>query len=177
MAELILGAVAFGIGTPGAIVALAQCGDYIKKKVDSFKNAPALVQEIGRFGYDLNQGKIKINIELAEWAYSLEDVDQSTKDAIEELINKLRQLLQEVDHTLSKLFDKNGQTRRMYFTLLGERKTQQVVKSLRNWQHDFFNIISLIEMRRRVVPQDLELSWKKYRPKNCSNFPAMTKFS
>jgi hypothetical protein len=167
MAELILGAVAFGVGVPGAIVAFVECGGYIKKKVDSFRNAPAIVQDMGRFGHDLNQGKLKINIELAEWAYSLDDVDSSTKDAIEDLINKLRSLLQEVDYTLQKLFDRSGQIRRTYFTLLGERKAQQVVKSLKNWQHDFFNIISLIEMRRRVAPRDMHLDRRKYRQKQC----------
>jgi hypothetical protein len=57
------------------IIAFAECGEYIQKKVQTFKNAPAIIKELGRFGHDLHQGQIKINLELAEWANSLKDVD------------------------------------------------------------------------------------------------------
>lgn len=165
MAELIIGAVGFGLGTPGLIIAFAQCGEYIEKKINTFKNAPQVVLEIGKFGHDLNQGKLKLSMELAQWAYSLEGLDQAIKDSIEDLVNKLASLLQEADYVLSKLVDKHGNVKRTYLTLIGERKAQQVVKSLRNWQHDFFNIISMVEMRKRVMKRDLELPWNKYRPK------------
>lgn len=172
MAELILGAVAFGIGTPGVIIAFAQCGEYIQKKVHTFKDAPAIIQELGKFGRDLHQGQIKINLELAQWANSLQDVDQIIKDSIEDYIAKLRTVIIEVEHCLSGMVDKHGQLRRFYFTLVGERKAQQVVKNLKGWQIDFFNVIQLIEMRRRVLPSDVSLPWNKYRPKSCNRFSA-----
>lgn len=168
MAELILGALAFGLGTPGVIVAFAQCGDYLHRKVETFKNTPAIIQELGKFGYELHQGKIKLNLELAEWAYSFENIDQVIKDAIDEHISKLRTLVMEVDRYLRNMTDKNGQVRRLYFTLIGERKVQYVVKSLKDWQNDFFNTICLIEMRNRVLPQDASLSRDRYRLKACS---------
>lgn len=170
MAELILGAVAFGIGTPGVIIAFAQCGEYIQKKVHTFKDAPAIIKELGTFGRDLHQGQIKINLELAQWANSLQDVDQIIKDSIGEYITKLRAVIIEVEHCLSSMVDKNGQLRRIYFTLVGERKAQQVVKNMKGWQMDFFNVIQLIEMRRRVLPSDVRLPWNKYRPKACNQF-------
>jgi hypothetical protein len=169
MAELILGAVAFGIGTPGVIVAFAQCGEFIQKKVQTYNDAPVIIKEFGNFGYDLHQGKIKINLELAERAYSLEDVDQTIKDSIGDHITKLRAVVIEVKHCLDKMVDKKDQTRRLYFTFIGERKAQQVVKVLKAWQNDFFNIIELIEMKRRFLPQDVSLHWNKYRPKPCSS--------
>jgi hypothetical protein len=170
MAELILGAVAFGLGTPGIIVAFAQCGEFIQKKVQTFSNAPTIIKELGNFGYDLHQGKIKINLELAEWANSLDDVDQTIKDSIRDHITKLRTVVIEVEYCLSNMVDKNGQIRRLYFTFMGEKKAQQVVKILKSWQNDFFNIIALIEIRRRVLPQDVSLPWNRYRPKSCSRF-------
>jgi hypothetical protein len=172
MAELILGAVAFGVAGPGVIIAFAECGEYIQKKVQKFKDAPAIIKELGRFGRDLHQGQIKINLELAEWANSLPDIDQIIKDSIGDYIIKLRTVLIEVEHCLSSMIDKNGQLRRFYFTLVGERKAQQIVKNLKRWQIDFFNVIHLIEMRRRVLSSDVSLPWNKYRPKSCSRFSA-----
>lgn len=165
MAELILGAVGFGLATPGLIIAFAECGDYIEKKIHTFRNAPQVVLEIGKFGHDLNQGRLKIAMDLAKWAYSLDDLDQAIKDSIDDLVNKLVSVLKEADYVLSKLVDKQGNVKRAYLTIIGEKKAGQVVKALRNWQHDFFNIISMVEMRKRVVKKDLELPWNKYRPK------------
>ena len=82
MAELILGAVAFGVATLGVILTFAECGEYIQKRVQTFKNAPAIIEGLGRLGRDLHQGQIKINLELAEWASSLEDVDPVIKASI-----------------------------------------------------------------------------------------------
>jgi hypothetical protein len=157
MAELILGAVAFGVATTGVIIAFAQCGEYIQEKVQTFKDASVIIKELGKFGHDLHQGQIKINLELAEWANSLEDVDQIIKDSIGDYITKLRTVLIEVEHCLSSMVDRNGQLRKFYFTLIGERKAQQIVKKLKSWQIDFFNVIQLIEMKRRVRPSDISL--------------------
>lgn len=172
MAELILGAVAFGVATPGVIIAFADCGEYIQKKVQTFNDAPAIIKELGRFGRDLHQGQIKINLELAEWANSLEDVDPSIKASIADYITKLRSVLIEVEHCLSSMVDKDGQLRRFYFTIVGERKAQHIVKNLKSWQADFFNVIHLIELRRRVLPSDVSLPWNRYRPKSCTRMSA-----
>jgi hypothetical protein len=170
MAELILGAVAFGVAGPGVIIAFAECGEYIQKKVQKFKDAPAIIKELGRFGRDLHQGQIKINLELAEWADSLPDIDQIIKDSIGDYIIKLRTVLIEVEHCLSSMIDKNGQLRRFYFTLVGERKAQQIVKNLKRWQIDFFNVIHLIEMRRRVLSSDVSLPWNKTGQNHAAGF-------
>ncbi|OSS46283.1 hypothetical protein B5807_08551 [Epicoccum nigrum] len=172
MAELILGAVAFGVATPGVILAFAECGEYIQKRVQTFKNAPAIIEELGRFGRDLHQVQIKINLELAEWASSLEDVDPVVKASIGDYITKLRTVLIEVEHCLSSMVDKDGQLRRFYFTVVVERKAQHIVKNLKSWQVDFFNVIHLIEPKRRVLPSDVSLPWNRYRPKSCSRMPA-----
>ncbi|PVH97477.1 hypothetical protein DM02DRAFT_684921 [Periconia macrospinosa] len=168
MAELILGAVAFGVATPGVIIAFAECGKHIQKRIQTFNDAPAIVKELDKFGYELHQGKIKINLELAEWANSLDDIDQTIKDSIGAHINKLRAVVIEVEHCLSDMVDKNGQVRRFYFTFIGGRKAQRVVKVLKNWQNDFFNIIALIDMRNRVSRQDVSLPRSKYAPKHCT---------
>jgi hypothetical protein len=172
MAELILGAVAFGIATPGVIIAFVQCGEAIQKKVHTFKDAPAIIKELGRFGRDLHQGQIRINLELAEWANSLQHIEQSIKDSIGDYITKLHTVLIEVEHCLASMVDKSGQLRRFYFTFLGERKAQQIVKNLKSWQNDFFKVILLIEMKHRVVQSDVSLPWNKYRPKSCSRLSA-----
>ncbi|KAG9202247.1 hypothetical protein G6514_004685 [Epicoccum nigrum] len=70
------------------------------------------------------------------------------------------------------MVDKDGQLRRFYFTVVGERKAQHIVKNMKSWQVDFFNVIHLIELKRRVLPSDVSLPWNRYRPKSCSRMSA-----
>jgi hypothetical protein len=70
------------------------------------------------------------------------------------------------------MVEKDGQLRRFYFTIIGERKAQHIVKNLKSWQVDFFNVIHLIELKRRVLPSDVSLPWNRYRPKLCTRMSA-----
>lgn len=166
--EAILAIVGFSLAIPGTIVAFAQCGEYIENKVSTLKDAPKVAHELGRFGRNLHQGKLKINLELASWAYSLPDLDPVMKDGIEDHMDQLRNRLREVDYRLEKLFDKKGEVRTYYYTFIGEKKAEKLVQSLREWEHDFSNTLSLIEMKNRVLPHNLQLTRDRYRCRNQS---------
>lgn len=166
MAELILGAVA----VPGSVIGLIEFGKIIVKKVDSIKNAPAVVRPIRHFGLELSEGKLNLNLELARHALSSSDVDQGMKDALEDHTSQLRSLILEVDSSLTKLFDKSGKVRRCYFSFIGESRLQRLVKSLRRWQDDFCNTISLLERKQRVLLEGQLLSRDRYRPTSQLRF-------
>lgn len=161
--EGILAIIGFAFAIPGTIVAFAQCGEYISEKVSTFRNAPDVARELGRFGRNLHQGKLKLNLELAEWAYSLPDLDSVMKDGIEDHLDELRSRLRAVEHCLTKMFDERGEVRTLYFTFLGEKKAERLVQSLREWEHDFSNTLSLIEMKKRVLPRALQLTPDRFR--------------
>ncbi|KAI9758161.1 MAG: hypothetical protein M4579_003135 [Chaenotheca gracillima] len=163
MAELILGAVSFGLAGPGVVLAFCKCGRYITEKIDSLKNAPLIAQQLKTFGYDLHAGQLKADIELACWALTLEDLDTSLRVSLDDHIERLRAGLLTADRKLSKLFDKNGEVRSGYFFIVGERNVSEAVETLRKWQADFVGLISLIEMRNRVNQDQMLLSSDKFK--------------
>ena len=129
MAELILATLA----VPEVIVSFVQCGNYIKEKVEQYKQAPSTVIKVGTFGYNLYNGQLKGNLALAQWAYSQEDVDVSMKDVLEDQMERLRVKLIAVDKQLDKCFDKHGDLRRAYFFYPGERNLRSQMKELEQW--------------------------------------------
>lgn len=154
MAELVIGIVGLAVTDPGVVVAFAQCGELLKNLATKFTNAPGPIQEIGAFGHGLHQGKLKLDLELAEWAFSIENLDTVLKDAVEDSLDQLRVALMEAASTLDGFFDKKGDVRRTYFALFGERKAARALNRLRRWQGDFESIIDLIDKKRRLVPDN-----------------------
>src|SRR6266498_5255226 len=169
MAELILSAAGFALSAPGVATAFAQCGEYVQNLVHKFTHAPETIRNIGAFGHDLHQGKLKLDLELAEWAFSLEDLEPMIKDTLEDHLSQLRSALLDTAATLGSLFDRKGDVRRTYFAFLGERKATRVLNELRKWQGDFIGIIDLIDKKRRLVPDDLLLSRNKFKVIHKSN--------
>lgn len=163
MADLALAILGIGLSAPGVAVTYAQFGDYLYETVRSVTNAPKIVVEIGAFGHDLHQGKLKLDLDLAEWAFEQEDLPVALKDSLEDHIGKLRAALLEAKRTLDSLFDRRGEVNRAKFALIGRRKALQTVEGLKRWQADFAGIISLIDMRKRIIPDDLLLSNDKFK--------------
>ena len=163
MAELILSAVALAVAVPGIAVSFAQCGVYLKDRVDRIKRAPATVVELGTFGHELYSGQLKENLELANWAYSRDDIDTSLKTVVEDQIERLRTGLIAADKILDKCFDEHGKVRRAYFFYPGEKNLKARMKILEQWQQIFWSTISLIEMKRRILPDPLLLTPSKFK--------------
>ncbi|MCJ1377044.1 hypothetical protein MMC17_000134 [Xylographa soralifera] len=163
MAELILGVIAFGVAVPGVAVAFAQCGGYLKDKVDQYKRAPQTVVDLGTFGHELYSGQLKESLQLANWAYCRDDVDASLKIVVEDQIERLRTGLIAADKILDKCFDENGNLKRVYFYYPGEKNLKASMRNLEQWQQAFWTTISLIEMRRRILPDPLLLTPSKFK--------------
>ncbi|MCJ1391015.1 hypothetical protein MMC18_003876 [Xylographa bjoerkii] len=169
MAEAILAAVAFGIAAPGIAVSFGQCGSYLKARVDRFNRAPAMVIELGTFGHELHSGQLKESLELANWAYSRDDIDGSLKSVVEDQVDRLRSGLIAADKLLDKCFDEHGNLKRAYFFYRGEKNLRISMNDLVQWQKAFWSTISLIEMRRRVLPDPLLLTSSKFKTSVQSN--------
>ena len=163
MADLVLAIVGVAIAAPRVAVSLAQCGDHLKNLVHKFTNAPETVRKIGVFGIDLHQGKLKVDLELAECIFSADDVDEALKDALEDMLTQLKLALVQAATILNSFFDKKGNVRRAYFTLLGDRKTTQALDALKTWQRDFECLIEIIDKKRRLVSGNLLLSRDRFR--------------
>ena len=163
MVDVILGSIALGVAVPGVVVSFAEGGRYLKKKVDQYKNAPSAAVELGRFGSELHSGQLKENIALAAWPYSQDDVDDGVKNALEDQIERLRSGLTAADKQLESCFDVDGRLKRVKFFCFGERNLRAVISELERWQRSFFHVVSLIEMRRRVLPDPFLLTSEKFK--------------
>ena len=106
---------------------------------------------------------MKESLELANWAYSRDDVDASLKIVVEDQIERLRTGLIAVDKILDKCFDENGNLKRAYFFYPGEKNLKASMKNLEQWQQSFWTTISLIEMKRRILPDPLLLTPSKFK--------------
>ncbi|KAL9004437.1 MAG: hypothetical protein Q9188_002736 [Gyalolechia gomerana] len=163
MAEFVLATVGLAVAVPGVAVSFVKCGEYIKNLADKFTNASSAIQDIRAFGLDLHRGKLRLNLELAEWAFSLSNLDPVVKDAVEDSLAQLRVALIDTAGTLDGFFDKRGDLRRTHFAFLGERKANRTLSNLRRWQGDFESIIDLIDKQQRIVPNNLVLGRDKLR--------------
>jgi hypothetical protein len=162
MAE-ILAIIGFAVAVPGVAISFAQYGEYLQNLVAKFTQAPEIIHKIGRFGHDLSQGKMKLDLELAEWVFSQDNIDDLIKDTLEGSLKELQFALADSVAVLNSFFSKNGKVRRTYFVLAGERRATKVMGELKRWQGDFDGIIDLIDKRRRLVPDDLLLTRAKLR--------------
>lgn len=163
MAELILAAVALGAAGPGIAITFAECGRSLKSKVDHCRQAPDIVVRIGTFGHNLHNGQLKESIALANWAYSQEDVDVGIKDVLEDQIDRLKVGLIAADNQLDRCFDEKGILKRSKFLWSGERTLKASMSELEQWQRSFWHTISLIEMRKRVLPDPALLTTDKFQ--------------
>ena len=163
MAELILACVTLGVAVPGIVAGFAEAGEYFRKKIDHFQRAPSIITSIGQFGRALHEGQLKNQLALASWAYQQEDIDQGIKDILEDHIERLRIELISVDKQFSRCFDDKGNIRRARFVYSGEWNLRERMNELEQWQRSFWHTISLIEMRKRVLPDPLSLTPDKFK--------------
>ena len=163
MAELILAVVALGVSGPGIAFSFAEYGRYIKSKIDSFRQAPAIAIRVGTFGHELHSGMLKESLALADWAYAQHDIDNGLKSVLEDQVDRLRQALIEIDKQLDRCFDEKGNIRRTKFMYSGERNIKASMNALDQWQRSFWGTISLIEMKKRVLPDPLLLTADKFK--------------
>ncbi|MDI1491409.1 MAG: hypothetical protein OHK93_002618 [Ramalina farinacea] len=169
MAELILAAVALGAAGPGIALKFAQCGRYLKSKVDHYQQAPDIVVKFGTFGHNLHSGQLNESLVLANWAYSQDDVEVGIKDALEDQIDHLKAGVVAVDQHLDKCFDERGVLKRSKFLWSGERKLKASMNELDQWQRSFWHTISLVEMRKRVLPDPSLLTSDKFQTSAQAN--------
>jgi len=165
MAE-ILGTVGFIVSAPGVALSFCQIGKYMLDRFDAFKNAPENVLELKEFFRDMHQGTLKTNIELAEWAFTISDLDPALIASLENQLRKLHHELQTTNKTLDALFHPDGslKKRTKYLEFFGLTPARTAMEKLRKWQDLFQGSIALVTMKKLVVPDDKLLTSAKFKP-------------
>lgn len=160
MAEFILATVSLAVAVPSIALSFFECGKKIKEIADKFKNASSpksAVRDIGAFGVNLYRGKLRVNLEIAEWAFLQDDIHPDIKDGLEDCLDALKVALVGAAATLESCFDKKGQLKRTHFAFRGERRAARSLEDLRKWQQTFDGIVDEIDKKRRLVPNNLAL--------------------
>jgi serine/threonine protein kinase len=166
MAELVLSATGFALSAPGMALAFVSYARYLSDRFDAFKNAPENLRELREFFRDLYEGQLKTNIELAEWAFTVDDLDPALKASLENHLKTLRTELQEANQSLNELFHEDGSLRKRvkFLEFFGLTKARKVMESLRGWQEVFQGAIHLACMKKQMVPDDMLLTSSKFKP-------------
>ena len=151
MAELILSAVGVGIAIPEFAKTLTKSLNYLADMGRKYKNAPSIVQEICVFARDLGQGKLTLDVSLAEWATRVEDLDPKFKDSLQDYLQRLQEAVVETAGAIERLYDKDGSLKRFYFSTVGERRVTRAAKKFHRWHDDFIQMIELIEREKRLT--------------------------
>lgn len=157
MAEIV-GLLGFGIAVPGVAISFAQCGKYMVDRFSAFKNAPENVLQIRSFFEELYQGKLKTNIELAEWAFKVPGIDPDLKSALQKQLERLKDEIRDSDVALRQLTHPDGSLRlRVRLSeFFGLTPVRKILQNLEKWQEQFQGSISLLAMKKLVVGDDRE---------------------
>jgi hypothetical protein len=158
----VIGVLSFVLSAPGIAVAIAQCGQYLKEKIQKLRDAPKIINNFLVFAEDLHNGKLKAHWELAEWVFQKEDMDQSLKDDFENSLRDFKILILAIDALLDKIFDKNGVKRRLFITFSSEMKKLQ--DDVARWKSDFQQAIAIADIKTRVLPSPTHLTSEKFVP-------------
>ncbi|KAL2672715.1 hypothetical protein Neosp_013429 [[Neocosmospora] mangrovei] len=145
MAELVLSAVGVGIAIPEFAKTVTKSLDYLADMGRNYKIAPRIVQEISVSARDLGQGKLTLDVSLAEWANRLEDLNPNFKDSLHDYLQRLQESVVETSAAIERLYDRDGSLKRFYFSTIGERRVTREAKKFHRWQEDFVQFIKLIE--------------------------------
>ncbi|CAF9933586.1 hypothetical protein IMSHALPRED_009409 [Imshaugia aleurites] len=167
MAEAILTIVAFPVAVFTTLEAFQRCGEYIAKKVQSYKHAPKAAQNFQVFGTNLHQGLLKDNLEIAQWAFQANsNISSSSKKALESSLQSLKETLITADKLLDKFLKDDGSVHWRYRMLDPEQKFAACFKDLQSWQSVFVGIISILDKHRQVKTQRNLLTARKFVTKS-----------
>ncbi|KAF5604624.1 serine threonine kinase 33 [Fusarium pseudoanthophilum] len=158
MAELILSAVALGIAIPEFLKTLTKGLEQLAGIATKYRNAPQVLQEISLLARDLGQGKLTLNVSLAEWASRSEGLDPRLRESLYGYLQRLQAAITSTIIAVESLYDKDGALKRFYFSVIGERRLAKAAKKFHHWQTDFVQLIQLIEMEKRLTQRSPLLS-------------------
>lgn len=127
MAEFILAIVSFGLAAPSIVISVQRCGKYLSDRIHSFKDAPAVLAELGSIGRDLYQGQLKVDIEIAEHAFSSDEHDDTLKKSLDHHVKELAAQLLEASKFVEGISIDNT-FQRLWFSAIYEKKARHINK-------------------------------------------------
>ena len=163
MAELGLAILA----VPGSTVDLFKLAKVAVERIQTFRYASKSLNELKTFGYDLCDGQLHLAVQLVE-SFIINDGgggrsgNEEIKTLAEKHLGKLRAGLMEAQGILDKSVDGDGQVKRLYYTVKGERELKRILKDLQKWQYDFTVFAILAERTRQFSPRDMLLTPQRF---------------
>lgn len=147
----IMGDIVFGLlALPENVKDLIEIGRWIRGRVKSFQNAPELLQELTKFGYDLYSGHMRLQVDVASALIS-QSKNVSQRLLANKYIDKLLKISEGAQAELNKCFDENGAVQKWYFAHSGERHIKSILKDLARTQVDFQAFITCSELHARTL--------------------------
>lgn len=117
---------------PETTVELFKLAKVAVERIQTFRYASKLLNELKTFGYDLCDGQLHLAVQLVE-SFIINDGagrsgNKEIKTLTEKYLNKLRARLMETQGILDKCVDGDAQVKRLYYTVKGERELKRILK-------------------------------------------------
>ena len=158
----ILAIVGFALSTPGVAVAISQCGQYLKDKIEAFKNAPREIESFKLFAKDLHDGEMKTYWELAERVSTEDTTDPKIRQSFEGDLARLKVLLVNIDQFLDRTMGANGLKGMARLTSKSDMK--KLKKDIEDWKAEFLRSIIIHDIGKRLLPSPFLLTKDHFTP-------------
>ncbi|KAH7370825.1 hypothetical protein BKA65DRAFT_489301 [Rhexocercosporidium sp. MPI-PUGE-AT-0058] len=167
--ELSLAVVGVVLAGPGIAVAFGDFGTYVVKRIQTIKNAPDLIIQLQKVGRAICDGRLRSCIDIAEHAFSLEDLDPALHADLVRGLEQMREELLNIDTLLRRLVEEDGSIRRAKL-MLPPRWTwridaKRIIKKFDKIQNNFQLTITIAEARHRSLSVPGPLPMTKFKPR------------
>ena len=155
-------AAALAVALPGVIDLLFEYGEWIWKRVKTFKNAEGVWAELGQFGWSLSHGELNSIIVTAKSFYLEEGCDPGVKRSLELQIYKLDSDVKATREFLEKKDPAHHLGLRILFTILGEGRAKELNKQLKADKQQLALLLMINDIKTRRVPEPILLTSKRF---------------
>lgn len=142
--------IAFGVlALPENIKTLIEIGRLILKKIESYRNAPNLLQEWRKYGYELCEGSLRLQLQLAATLLkdnTNQDHCSTVTGHLDDIQNVARHAKLELDRCFS---GGNGNLDRMYFAMKGRTRLRDILTRFQSSIFKFTNFLILTSLSKQ----------------------------
>ncbi|KAG4440556.1 hypothetical protein IFR05_003972 [Cadophora sp. M221] len=167
--ELSLAVVGVVLAGPGIAVAFRDFGAHVVKRIQTIKNAPDLIVQLQKVGRAICDGRLQSCIDIAEYAFSLEDLNRALHADLVRGLEQMREELLNIDALLEKLIEEDGSVSRAKLMLpprwTWRTDAKRIIKRFDKIQNSFQLTITIAEARHRSLSVPEPLSMTKFKPR------------
>lgn len=145
--------IGLALAVPGAIDNFMKLGNILLEKLENYKNASAVIQEMEKFGIGLIEGQFKGHLRIAISAMNDPSVDEEMKMILDNLLFETQVQLVNANASLGKHTTKG----RLHFAFIGEPAIKKVLRNLQGLQGKFYDAMSTISLKKEMTQPNLFL--------------------